>query len=235
VYRDKHFKHTVTTERREDDGLGPTNPALRSWNLRNHGAINVNDHMTAVLVSGGAGELGDAVLQKILSDSSIKHVFATYRTTKPRLSGVPITWHKLDLCDRTAVLDLASQLPAGLVIIHCAVSPSSYGGQSLQHATIDSAMNLADLAEMLHGKLIALSTDLVFDGKRGGYKEEDPVCPIMPYGENKAEMERQLLSRMEKGLFVVIVRTSVMLTWEPPGKHIVVLKEVLVIYWIVMN
>lgn len=77
------------------------------------------------------------------------------------------------------------------------------------------------------GTVVLVSTDLVFDGERGLYSEDDPVHPIMDYGAAKAEMERRALALPRgAGGRVVIVRTSLILTLDPPGKHIAWLQEV---------
>jgi dTDP-4-dehydrorhamnose reductase len=55
-------------------------------------------------------------------------------------------------------------------------------------------------------KLVAFSSDLVFDGKLGRpYREDDPVSPTGVYGQSKAEMERRVLGAMPEAL---VVRTS---------------------------
>lgn len=52
------------------------------------------------------------------------------------------------------------------------------------------AKGLADLCSRHGARLIFVSTDNVFDGKSGGYAEDDPVSPINYYGRTKVEGER---------------------------------------------
>jgi dTDP-4-dehydrorhamnose reductase len=53
---------------------------------------------------------------------------------------------------------------------------------------------------------------MVFDGRRGNYREEDTPNPITPYGQSKLEGERALLA---SGAEVVIVRTSLIYGLNP--------------------
>src|SRR5262249_29135513 len=53
--------------------------------------------------------------------------------------------------------------------------------------------------------VIHVSTDFVFDGKKGGpYTEEDPPAPLCEYGRSKLEGERLVVTSPD----YLIVRTS---------------------------
>ncbi|MBA3844121.1 MAG: sugar nucleotide-binding protein [Actinobacteria bacterium] len=54
-------------------------------------------------------------------------------------------------------------------------------------------------------RLIHLSTDLVFDGSRGRYREEDALAPVSSYGRSKAEAEQRVLAAEPSA---TLVRTS---------------------------
>ena len=45
--------------------------------------------------------------------------------------------------------------------------------------------NVALAAKDIGAKLIYVSTDYVFDGERGMYREDDPTTPINCYGESR--------------------------------------------------
>ena len=71
--------------------------------------------------------------------------------------------------------------------------------------------NVALAAEEIGSKLIYVSTDYVFDGERGVYREEDPTSPINYYGESKLAGEffvREILDDY------IIARTSVLYGWN---------------------
>jgi dTDP-4-dehydrorhamnose reductase len=61
-------------------------------------------------------------------------------------------------------------------------------------------------------KLIHISTDYVFDGEKGHYKEEDKPNPISYHGLTKLEGERQVIALCKN---YAILRTSVIYGWHP--------------------
>jgi dTDP-4-dehydrorhamnose reductase len=63
-------------------------------------------------------------------------------------------------------------------------------------------------------RLVHLSTDVVFDGTRGRYREEDEPSPVNAYGRSKLEAER-LVAAAHPG--ATIVRTSLIYGGSEPG------------------
>src|SRR5437868_522370 len=92
----------------------------------------------------------------------------------------------LDLLDKDAVRDeLETHLPA--VIIHCAAiskNPVCDANPELaRRVNIEAVKILIDLAE--DNLFVLLSTDLVFDGRKGNYGENDQPNPLSLYAETK--------------------------------------------------
>jgi dTDP-4-dehydrorhamnose reductase len=63
-------------------------------------------------------------------------------------------------------------------------------------------------------RLVHLSSDVVFDGTRGGYREDDAPAPVNSYGRSKAEAER-VVADLHDG--ATIVRTSLIYGGTEPG------------------
>jgi dTDP-4-dehydrorhamnose reductase len=63
-------------------------------------------------------------------------------------------------------------------------------------------------------RLIHLSTDLVFDGRRGRYRERDATGPVSSYGRSKAEAERRVAAVHPEA---TIARTSLLYGGPEPG------------------
>ncbi len=169
-----------------------------------------------LLVVGGSGELG----RQIVAAAGAWEVHATFHTRPAPASAPGATWHPLDIVDRRAVHALVAQVSPAAVI-HAAVSGHSQARAASDAdfiaSIVDGGCHVAEAAAEAGARCIVLSTDLVFDGVQGNYAEEDPPSPIMLYGQAKADMERALLA-METDL--AIVRTSLILTLEPMGKHV---------------
>ena len=73
---------------------------------------------------------------------------------------------------------------------------------------VEATINLASLcAADLRIPFAFISSDLVFDGLKPPYSENDPVCPVCIYGEQKAEAERAVLERYPRAL---VCRTALM-------------------------
>jgi dTDP-4-dehydrorhamnose reductase len=57
----------------------------------------------------------------------------------------------------------------------------------------DMAGFVAKACRMIDAQLIHISTDMVFDGEKGNYREEDPTNPVNVYGQSKLEGERAVI------------------------------------------
>jgi dTDP-4-dehydrorhamnose reductase len=73
--------------------------------------------------------------------------------------------------------------------------------------TVDAAVAAARSALGVGARFVLFSTDLVFDGRAGGYTEESVASPVMPYGAMKAQAEA-LVRAEHPG--TVIIRTSLL-------------------------
>ena len=79
------------------------------------------------------------------------------------------------------------------------------------HAT--GPENLAKASRMVSAGFVTISTDYVFDGQAGNYKELDSENPINWYGTTKLEGEKEIIGKVEPSRWC-IARTS-----TPFGTH----------------
>jgi dTDP-4-dehydrorhamnose reductase len=63
-----------------------------------------------------------------------------------------------------------------------------------RHVNSEGSAVLARLAAEAGSRMLYVSTDLVFDGERGGYREEDTANPLSVYGRTKHDAEAAVLS-----------------------------------------
>lgn len=118
---------------------------------------------------------------------------------------VGLTRADLDLCDTPAVRRrFAAERPA--LVIHCAAlsrSPACEANPALaRRINVEATAALADVAA--EAQLVLFSTDLVFDGRRGQYREEDPPNPLGVYAATKVEAEARVLEHPR----ALVLRTS---------------------------
>lgn len=127
-----------------------------------------------------------------------------------------LTRAELDLTDAAAVAACFRRDAPG-VVIHCAGltrNPACTAAPVLaRRLNVEVTRRLAELCGAAGVPLVFFSTDLVFDGRRGGYVETDPVNPQGVYAETKAEAERAVLASPQH----VVLRTSLNYGRSPTG------------------
>jgi len=101
------------------------------------------------------------------------------------------------------------------VVIHTAYLQS---GERMVDVNVAGAGNVARAAASVGARLIHISTDFVFDGRRErrGYSEDDAAVPITDYGRAKLAGERAVADAAPDAL---IVRTSLIYGRDTPGPH----------------
>ena len=144
-----------------------------------------------VLVTGAAGLLGKKVCETLSKGNEV----------------VAMTHQGMDITDRSAVLVSFAGIKPDAVV-HCAamtgVDACELDKEKAWSANVGGTANIVDACR--NGiKLFFISTDYVFDGFIGGYKESDTPNPLNFYGKTKLAAE-WLVSQLESH---VIIRTSV--------------------------
>lgn len=147
------------------------------------------------LITGAHGQLGQEV-QKLLRERGL--TFVAYDSKA------------LDITNRESVM-AAFKAEQPDVVLHTAaytkVDLAEDEGRAMNwQVNVTGTKNIADAAKQYGAKLVAVSTDYVFDGLNvGEYRETDPVNPRNAYGRAKLAGE---LAVTESGAAAYIVRTS---------------------------
>ena len=162
----------------------------------------------AVLVTGGAGFLGTAVLADRPSGVSTA---ATWRHAPPLAPASttgrePVRWARLDLDDSDATQRALGELRP-TAVIHTAFGMGA-PGRDIDAATA----SVADACAEVEARLIHVSSDLVFGGDRAPYAEHDPLAPVDTQGHHKARTEQVVADALPGA---TIVRTSLLLSDAP--------------------
>ena len=101
------------------------------------------------------------------------------------------------------------------VVIHCAaftnVDECEIQKEKAWEVNVIGTENVAKACQNIGAKMIYVSTDFVFDGKKGMYKETDKTNPINYYGKTKLEGEKKVQEICKN---YVIARTSVLYGWH---------------------
>lgn len=119
-----------------------------------------------------------------------------------------------DLSNPEAVSNLINDLkPTHIVHLAGLSRPEMCRRESLLAWKVNHAATreLAEAAAKLGSRVIFSSTDMVFDGTRGNYREGDPLEPVNIYGETKKAAERAILTLVDDS---VVLRLNN--TYGPP-------------------
>lgn len=128
----------------------------------------------------------------------------------------PLTRRHFDLSDAGS-MSACFHRERPSAVIHCGAlskTPDCEREPDMaQRINVDGTRHLAELAAEI--PLIFLSSDMVFDGRKGGYLETDPVNPLSIYAETKIEGEQYIL----KNPLHTVVRTSLNYGASPTGNR----------------
>jgi dTDP-4-dehydrorhamnose reductase len=158
-----------------------------------------------MLVTGGSGYLGGWVARLARDGWDVTATYLAHAVGEP-----DVDWRHLDVWDEAAVVTLVDEVRPQVVIHTAALNPGQ--GRDFDAVNAAGARHVARASASVGARLIHLSSDVLFDGRKGHYVEEDPPSPITPYGRSKARGEEAV---RDSGAEAVIVRTSLVYGWRP--------------------
>jgi dTDP-4-dehydrorhamnose reductase len=157
------------------------------------------------LVIGASGQVGKS-LMRLLGDGATG-------TAHTRAAGRLIP---LDLADVGAVGRLIRDLrpegifvPGGVTAVDWCESHEA----EARRICVDGTVAVREAAESIGAHVVFFSTDYVFSGNSGPYREEDPPDPVSVYGRVKAESERAA------GEKFTVLRTSMVYSDDPDSRN----------------
>lgn len=160
-----------------------------------------------LIVTGASGDLGRP-LSRLAAERW--ETLGTY-VSRPEIGGGGAV--SLNVCDKIEVDALFRKYRPD-VVIHTAISERS---PDMRTAIPLGLRNIAQAATSVGARLIALSTDMVFDGKDPPYDEYDLPSPLGDYGKVKVQAERLALQICPRAL---IVRTSLIYEIDPRNRQV---------------
>lgn len=161
-----------------------------------------------VLVTGANGLLGQKVVRKFSAHRDYD-ILATAKGQQLEDHSVSCGYISLDISDRKAVKEIVRDFEPDL-IINCAamtnVDKCETEKELCWQINADGVQYLAEACKPNKIRLIHFSTDYVFDGKNGPYREDAKVNPLSYYGKSKLAAENSIIA---SGIDYVIFRTMV--------------------------
>lgn len=144
-----------------------------------------------ILVTGSNGLLGQKLVASLRDDAEI-NLIATSRggDRTPRPGGY--RYVELDCTKSEEVDRVIGEMQPG-VVIHTAamtnVDACELDPENCRLQNVTAVEHLVRAAKRIGAHFIHLSTDFVFDGANGPYKEDDPPRPLSIYGKSKLDSE----------------------------------------------
>jgi dTDP-4-dehydrorhamnose reductase len=150
------------------------------------------EQIMRLLLTGASGNLG-AYLLRALRGSDISVVAWSGSQACERF-GFPL--EPVNLGDEGQLASAFARAGPDL-ILHAgalaSVAACYREPTSARAINLDGSEHLVSLAAERGARLVFVSTDLVFDGRKGSYAESDPPGPLSVYGQTKAAAEQQVL------------------------------------------
>jgi dTDP-4-dehydrorhamnose reductase len=150
-----------------------------------------------IFVTGASGYVGGRFVERAAPE---REVHAQWRSTPPPAGRA----HRADLDDRATLTAVFTTAKPG-VVLHAAYDMAAGAEPNLRWSR-----NVLAESERVGARMVFLSSDLVFDGERGWYRESDEPRPLLGYGVWKAQLEREVLAAGG-----VVARTALVWGLEP--------------------
>ena len=163
--------------------------------------------MRSLLITGSNGLLGGKL---VLAASRAYKVFGLDVHPESLIRHDRLEYSQGDITDRDRVLRQLEAVEPDAVIHTAAytdVDGCELHFEKAYAVNVTGAEHVAAACKRLGIGMVHLSTDYVFDGMDGPYREEDPPKPLSAYGRMKLDSERLVLSLLPDA---VVVRTMVL-------------------------
>ncbi|UYP48036.1 hypothetical protein NEF87_004321 [Candidatus Lokiarchaeum ossiferum] len=170
--------------------------------------------MEKILVIGANGFLGGKLLPIFENKYDVYAADITISEIDEKFHPI-----QLDITNAEQVKTVFNRLKPNLTILTAAMTNVDACEDFPEKANLINAigpLNVANAIKENKGRLIHISTDFIFDGKRGNYTEEEEPNPLGVYGESKLRGEKNVL---ESGVTALICRTSVLYGWPAANQR----------------
>ena len=139
-----------------------------------------------LLITGGSGLLGSKI-----AHIAVQKGYKTYSgyNKHEAINGTPT---KLDICNKNAVSKAFQRIKPEAVVHAAALTNVDKCDEDMDlawYVNVEGTKNILESSELHNAFLVYVSTDYIFSGEEGMYKEADKPKPINHYGQTKLEGE----------------------------------------------
>lgn len=174
-----------------------------------------------MLVTGASGLLGSAIVKR--AQKTGLEFMGTFLKHPPQGDSYASHFTRMDVSSATEVNKVFELFRPDVVIHSAAITDIEWCEQNAREAyriNAGGTLNIARACNDSHAFLAYVSSDYVFDGLRGCYREEDTPNPLLQYGITKLEGERLVKKTLDVHC---IARTSMLFGWGGRKKNLATL------------
>ena len=162
--------------------------------------------MIKVVVTGSNGLLGQSLINLLLKEKEVYQVIGFSRGEN-RSGRDDFSYVSIDITDRENLKDTLLKIQPNFIINTAAmtqVDDCEGNKEACDLLNVTVVKWLEQVSHEINAHLIHLSTDFIFDGLKGNYKETDTPNPLSYYGFSKLKSENILI---ESKIHYTILRT----------------------------
>ncbi|MBX3106647.1 MAG: SDR family oxidoreductase [Bacteroidia bacterium] len=164
--------------------------------------------MMRILLTGSNGLLGQKIIYALRNKKEVE-LIATSKGENRTAAKDGYTYIPMDITNHDEVSAVIIRHQPDCIIHTAAmtnVDACEMHREECYRMNVDAVKNLVSLCKQQQIHLVHLSTDFVFDGTAGPYREEDKPNPLSYYAWSKLESEKIVL---QSGIEAAILRTII--------------------------
>lgn len=156
-----------------------------------------------ILVTGSNGLLGQKIIRQLTKKDA--DFLATSKGVNRNSDCEEANYVSLDICSVEEIEKyFQSYLPTH--VIHTAamtnVDACELNPEECQEVNVEATRKLFEASKKIGAHFLLLSTDFIFDGKKGNYAEEDEPNPLSVYAQSKVDAEKILIEDSYKNFSI---------------------------------
>lgn len=162
--------------------------------------------MKSILITGCNGLLGQTLLCLLSNADKNWNIIGVSRG-KNRTGRSDFVYENIDITDKVSLTKVVQKHKPDVIINTAAMTNVDICEDKKEECfeiNVNAVKYLINLCKQYDSYFIHISTDFIFDGKKGYYSEEDKPNPLSYYGWSKLQAEKIIV---ESGIKSAILRT----------------------------
>lgn len=162
--------------------------------------------MKKIVITGSNGLLGQTLVNLLINEPKNYKVFGLSRGDN-RSGRDDFDYHSIDITDKNSLENCLLKIQPDVIVNTAAmtnVDACEDEKEECDLLNVTAVEYLTNISERLGAHLVHISTDFIFDGTQGYYKETDKPNPLSYYGLSKLKSEEVLTN---SSLDFTILRT----------------------------